>query len=209
MSNRRVVLGPLWLMLGVLASAVGLLQTPSFAANPTKWCIMFYYDGNNSLESYAIRDIYQMQMAIRTLDATKATPDPTIRVFVQLNRYKPPQGAKKPVWDNTEDSDYAGCHRFELNWADPKTLTMDQIPSDDLKKGAMDVSDVPIDMTDPGNLQDFMTWAIKKCPKSDHYALILPNRYSAWGGPPTGLDRRPTVQAPRRRTWAPSCRSRP
>ena len=195
MSNRRVVLGRWWLLLGVLAGGMGMAPTRASADNPTKWCVMAYMNaahgphespGAEPLEAYAIRDIFQMQRAIRSLDPKNSVADPTIRVFVQFNRHKPKAPEVTPTWDSTLDNDYDGCHRFELTWTNPATLAVDSIPSDDLtKKTALQVSGTPIDMTQPQNLQDFIVWSQTQCPDADHYLLVMWNPVSDWVTPQT------------------------
>ena len=124
-------------------------------ATAGEWTVLVYMAADNDLESFALKDITEMEFAGSTQD---------IRTIVQIDR--------SDEYD-TSDDDWTGARRYFI------TEGFDIGIESEL------VGDVGETNTgDPQTLVDFVTWAIDTYP-SEHYALVIWNHGGSWFGAAT------------------------
>lgn len=127
----------------------------SLSFSSAKWTIMVYLDGDNDLESWAIKDFLEM---------SKIGSDENINIVVQFDRIS---------GDNSSFGNWSICHRFYIT----QEMTPEEsnaIPDWGDGKGGREVN-----MGDPQTLTDFIYWAKTNYP-AEKYALILWNHGNGW-----------------------------
>jgi len=135
------------LLAGLLMSAA---SAPAAAA---AWTVLVYADGDNDLESAAIEDVNQMELA---------PASDQVNVLVQLDRSPSP-------FSDTSNGNWSGARRYKI--------APDSDPSVIQSSLLADLGNT--DMGDPTVLVDFVEWGIHAYP-ADHYALILWDHGSGW-----------------------------
>ncbi len=120
--------------------------TPTQVVSIPKWTVMVYMDGDNNLETNAIKDLNEMEMIGSTS---------SVNVVVQIDRI--------PGYD-TSNGDWTGSRRYYVTKDyDPYTINSTLI---------QDLGEV--NMGSPQTLIDFVSWAAANYP-AEHYALIIWN----------------------------------
>jgi hypothetical protein len=138
----------------ILLIASSVMPLPLLAT--ASWTVMVYLDGDNDLESAAIDDVNEMEVAGSTDD---------VNVVVQFDRCD--------SYD-TSNGDWKTCKRYYI--------TKDTNGYDSTIVSTL-ISDLgEKNMGDPATLQDFVTWAQTEYP-ADHYLLILWDHGSGWKTP--------------------------
>jgi len=131
-----------------------------------QWTFMIYLDGDNDLESYAIRDF---------LEVTSATLTEGVTVLIQMDR--------TPGFDASYGN-WTICHRFADSAkalatagkaAHGMTPTEENaVPDWDDGGGGREVN-----MGDPKTLADFISWGMRHFP-APHTAIVLWNHGQGW-----------------------------
>jgi len=120
-----------------------------------QWTFMIYIDGDNDLESYAIRDF---------LEVTSATLNEEVTVVIQMDR--------TPGFDASYGN-WTICHRFKAAHGMLPTEE-NAVPDWDDGQGGREVN-----MGDPKTLADFISWGMRHFP-APHTAIVLWNHGEGW-----------------------------
>jgi len=115
-----------------------------------EWTVMVYVDGDNNLEDAAIDDFLEM--------ATVGSVTDEMNIVVQLDRI------------DGYDTQYD-------NWTDTKRFYVREGMIPTPANAVQDLGEV--DMADPAELTEFITWAINNYP-ADKYMLVLWNHGDGW-----------------------------
>jgi hypothetical protein len=126
-------------------------EIPDDPRSPRIWTVLVYMAADNSLESYGIEDINEMETIGSTSQAT---------VLVQIDR-KPGGDAGNGDWTTTR--------RYRI--------TQD---SDEALIGSELLADLgELNMADPATLTDFVQWGVRNYP-AQHYLLVLWDHGQGW-----------------------------
>ena len=134
-----------------------------------KWTVMVYMCADNNLEAAGIADINEMELVGSTED---------VSILVQVDRRGKPDGS---------DDDWEGARRYYIRHDEDSS----GIGSDVAYWFGAPGTDNEIDMGDPAELRDFVTWCVANYP-AQHYVLVLWNHGDGWT-----IWRSPTVVVPR------------
>lgn len=126
-------------------------------ANGAEWTVLVYLDGDNNLETDAIKDFNEMELA---------GSNDKVNIVVQFDRIQ----LDGPE-DDASNGDWTTTKRFLVQ----KDSNKDEIASEELE----DLGE--LNMGDPQTLTDFVIWGVQQYP-AQRYALVLWDHGSAWAG---------------------------
>ena len=146
--------GPITCTLSVTSES-GLTGSASVDLSVTRpvatWTVMVFMNGDNELESAALEDMNEMEVAGSTDD---------VNLVVQLDR--------SANFDRT-DGNWTGAHRYRVEQDDDMSAIQSPV-LDDL--GASDSGK-------PSTISEFVAWAAENYP-AEHYALVLWDHGWSW-----------------------------
>ena len=138
---------------------------------PGNWTVMVWLDGDNNLETAAVNDLNEMELGLYNALQRNSGIEDNIQIIVQIDRIS---GYLTGGYDG--GSDWQDTRRYKIK---PDSVTSDAvIRSEKLAELG------EIDMSDAGELKDFISYCKTNYP-SDNFALILWNH----GGGVRGTER--------------------
>lgn len=141
--------------LPALARELVPVPVPGVSAAVSEWTVMYFINGKNNLESSALMDMNQLELA---------GSDDRVKILVELGRMN-----GQPEGDDHADGDWTGVRRY-LVTRDPDTS---RINSPVLMQRAN------YDMGDWKELAGFVLWVKRNYP-ARRYALILWDHGNGW-----------------------------
>ncbi|MBI2265473.1 MAG: hypothetical protein HYU64_09925 [Armatimonadetes bacterium] len=141
---------------------------PAGAGSPRKWTILFYLDGNNSLEPAQVKSLLDLEKVGSTKD---------INVVAQL--FRAPQSLIEDEWKKAGftytpeniDGDWNGARLYYVTRSPDSRTIRSRVLAD---FGTLNAAD-------PSHLSQFLTWGIKNFP-AQHYMVILANHGGGFMG---------------------------
>jgi hypothetical protein len=136
-----------------MSPSADLIYTREQASQPGTWTVLVYLDADNDLESAAITNFNQMEIAGSTKD---------VRVIVQMDRAS--------GYDTSND-----------NWTDTRRYLITK-NTNASKMASVRLDDAPLgelDTADWHTLKDFVDWGVTEFP-ADHYCLIIWDHGTGW-----------------------------
>lgn len=127
--------------------------------NSKNWTVMIYLDGDNDLESAAVKDFNEMEYGLHLAKQLDANIEDKLNIVVLYDRH-PDYSSSDGNWADTRL--YKVSPDSSMNYASVSTP---------IAKG------VELNMGHPDTLEQFVTWSQEKFP-ADKYALILWNHGS-------------------------------
>ena len=142
---------------GIKASPAPEVPAPAAAFRPVlkEWTVMYFVNGKNNLESSALMDVNQMELAGST---------DKVNIVVEMGRMN-----GQSEGDDHSEGDWTGVRRYLI----VKDADTDHIASPVLERRAK------TDMGSWKELKGFITWAMTRYP-ARRYALVLWDHGNGW-----------------------------